>query len=268
VLFAAVIPARAKTILRIGRSLEIAEGQRVDNAVAIGGQITVNGLVDKRIITIGGSVVVTSKAVVRGNITCIGGVVVVGSGAQIYGKVREINSTNILEALSSFLSQEDDEWLWFAEVVSFCFFLTFVAFALLTAILFPRPLMRVAQCIRGNKFKSFFWGALATLLSVPFFMLLVLSFIGIALIPLVFSLMLSAFMFGFIAVSSLLGKFVLTNIFIHHKHSLVRETLLGLILWWVLGWLPFYSGMVIKAIVITMGFGGVLLAVFHREYSA
>jgi len=122
VLFAAVIPARAKTILRIGRSLEIAEGQRVDNAVAIGGQITVNGLVDKRIITIGGSVVVTSKAVVRGNITCIGGVVVVGSGAQIYGKVREINSTNILEALSSFLSQEDDEWLWFAEVVSFCFF--------------------------------------------------------------------------------------------------------------------------------------------------
>jgi hypothetical protein len=58
----------------------------------------------------------------------------------------------------------------------------------------------------------------------------------------------------------------LTKTFPRHKHSLVRETLLGLILWWIIGWAPFYVGMLIKAVVITIGFGGVLLALFYRGY--
>jgi hypothetical protein len=100
----------------------------------------------------------------------------------------------------------------------------------------------------------------------PFFMLLVFSFIGIPLIPLAFAALLLAFMFGFIGISALLGKFVLTRTFHHHKQSLVRETLLGLILWWVIGWLPFYIGMVIKTVVITIGLGGVFLAIFHHRH--
>ena len=99
----------------------------------------------------------------------------------------------------------------------------------------------------------------------PFFMLLVLSFVGIPLIPLAFSVILLAFMFGFISVSALLGKFVLMKFSRHHKPSVLRETMLGLILWWIIGWLPFYAGMMIKVLVITTGFGGVLLALFYRR---
>ena len=72
-------------------------------------------------------------------------------------------------------------------------------------------------------------------------------------------------MFGFIAASALFGKFVLKKIFRYHQPSLVRETLLGLILWWMIGWAPFYAGVIIKAAVITIGFGGVLLAIFKRH---
>ena len=262
------VQAFGQTLIKVGRDLEIAEGQVVDNAVAVGGQITVNGLVEKRIVAIGGSVVLTSKAVVRGDITCIGGVVVVGNGAQIYGKVTEINSENILNALSDAFYGEEDEWFWLTEVIALCFFLTLVALALLLVFLFPGPLAAVADCISENKFRAFVIGALASLLSVPFFALLVLSVVGIALIPLAFFLMLAAFMFGFVAVSALLGRFVLTNMFVHHNPSTIRETLLGLVLWWILGWLPFYSGMIIKAVVITTGFGGVLLTVFSRRERA
>ena len=100
-----------------------------------------------------------------------------------------------------------------------------------------------------------------------FFMLLIFSFVGIPLISLAFSAILLAFMFGFIAAGALLGKFVLTKTFPCHRQSLVCETLLGLLLWWFISWVPFYIGMFIKAVVITTGFGGVLLVLFYRGYN-
>jgi hypothetical protein len=223
----------AKNIIKIGKDINIGENQKINSAIAIGGQITVSGLVENNVITLGGSIVLTGAAVVRGNVVCIGGVVAQGNGAQIYGNITEVLFT----------------------------------LALLMAFLFPRPLNAIVSSIQENKAKSFFWGFLGTMMIAPFFMLLILSFVGIPLIPLAFSFILLAFMFGFISVSALLGKYVLTKVFRHHKQSLVRETLLGLVLWWIIGWTPFYVGMVVKTVVITIGFGGVLLVVFYRGYN-
>ena len=256
----------AKNIIKIGKDINIGNDQRVNNAVAIAGQITVNGLVENDVVTVGGSIVLTNAAVVRGDVICIGGVVVQGNGAQIYGDITEVNSSNISTIVASAFQGDMDAWSWLVDIIKICFFATILIVAFLMSVLFPRPLNAIVDSIQGNKTKSFFWGALATLMIAPFFMLLVFSFIGIPLIPLAFAALLLAFMFGFIGVSALLGKFVLTRTFHHHKQSLVRETLLGLILWWVIGWLPFYIGMVIKTVVITIGFGGVFLAIFHHRH--
>ena len=257
-------PVEAKNIVKIGRDINISENQQVDGVITIGGQITVSGLVENNIVAIGGSVVLTSGAVVRGNVVCIGGVVARGNGAQIYGDITEINSSNFLAAVSSAFYEETQDWSWLTDIIYFSFFATLFMLALLTAFLFPRYLNAIISSIEGNKTKSFFWGFFGTVMIAPFFMLLALSFIGIPLIPLAFSIILLAFMFGFIAASALLGKFILKKVFRHHKQSLIQETLLGLIFWWIIGWAPFYTGMIIKAAVITIGFGGVLLAVFGR----
>jgi len=256
----------AKNIIKIGKDINIGNDQRVNNAVAIAGQITVSGLVENNVVTVGGSIVLTNSAVVRGDVICIGGVVAQGNGAQVYGNITEVNSSNISTALSSALYGDMDAWSWLVDIIYFCFFAMIFTLALLMAVLFPRPLNAIVDSIQGNKTKSFFWGALATLMIVPFFMLLVFSFIGIPLIPLAFAALLLAFMFGFIGVSALLGNFVSTKIFHRQKKSLVGETLLGLILWWFIGWMPFYIGMVIKTVVITIGLGGVFLALFHHRY--
>ena len=256
----------AKNIIKIGKDINIGNDQRVNNAVAIAGQITVSGLVENDVVTVGGSIVLTNAAVVRGDVICIGGVVVQGNGAQIYGDITEVNSSNISTALSSAFYGDMDAWSWFVDIIYFCFFAMIFMLALLMAFLFPRPLNAIVDSIQGNKTKSFFWGALATLMITPFFMLLLFSFIGIPLIPLAFAAILLAFMFGFIGVSALLGKFVFTKIFHRQKKSLVKETLLGLVLLWVIGWLPFYIGMVIKTVVITIGLGGVFLAIFHHRH--
>jgi hypothetical protein len=257
----------AKNIIKIGKDINIGENQKINSAIAIGGQITVSGLVENNVVTLGGSIVLTGAAVVRGNVVCIGGVVAQGNGAQIYGNITEVNSSNIFNAISSAFYDNTDEWSWLTDIIYFCFFALLFTLALLMAFLFPRPLNAIVSSIQENKAKSFFWGFLGTMMIAPFFMLLILSFVGIPLIPLAFSFILLAFMFGFISVSALLGKYVLTKVFRHHKQSLVRETLLGLVLWWIIGWTPFYVGMVVKTVVITIGFGGVLLVVFYRGYN-
>jgi hypothetical protein len=258
------MPVDAKTIVKIGRDVDISEDQQATGVIAVGGQITVRGLVEKNVVAVGGSVVITGDAVVRGNVLCIGGVVVRGSGARIFGNVTEVNSANFLDAVSSAFYEEEEEWSWLTDIIYFCFFTFLLMLALMLTFLFPRPLNAIIDSVAAQKTKSFFWGILGALMIAPLFMLLALSFIGIPLIPLAFSLVLLAFIFGFLAMSALLGRFVLTNFFRHHKLSLMKEALLGMMLWWVIGWAPFYTGMMIKAAVITMGFGGVLVALIDR----
>ncbi len=256
----------ARNIIKVGKDINIGNDQRINNAIAIAGQITVSGLVENDVVTVGGSVVLTSEAVVRGNVICLGGVVAQGNGAQVYGNITEVNSSNISTAVASAFYGDMDAWSWLVDIIYFCFFVMILMLALLMAVLFPRPLNAIADSIQSNKAKSFFWGFLATLMIAPFFMLLMFSFIGIPLMPLAFAALLLAFMFGFIGVSALLGNFVLTKIFNRHNKSLTQETLLGLILLWFSGWIPFYIGAIIKTVAITIGFGGVFLALFHHRY--
>jgi MFS family permease len=265
-IFLSAPSVNAKNIVKVGKDINIGNDQIVNNAVAIAGQITVSGLVENNVVTVGGSIVLTNSAVVRGDVICVGGVVVQGNGAQVYGNITEVNSSNISTVVASAFHGDMDAWSWLVDIIYFCFFAMIFTLALLMAILFPRPLNAIVNSIQGNKTKSFFWGFLATLMIAPFFMLLVFSFIGIPLIPLAFAALLLAFMFGFIGVSALLGKFVFTKTFRHHKKSLAQETLLGFVLLWFIGWMPFYIGMIIKMVVITIGFGGVFLALFHHRY--
>lgn len=258
-------PVEAKNIFKAGRDVTVDERQTVDNVAALGGQITVNGLVEQNVLAIAGSVVLTNKAVVRGNVIVVGGVVAKGSGALVFGDITEINSSTLSASIASALRGESEGWELILNVISLCFFAIIMIIALIMTLLIPRSLAAIANAIQTNKLKSFLWGILATLMIVPFFMLLVISIIGIFLIPLAFTVLLLAVIVGFIAFGSLLGNFVITKIFHGYKKSLIKETLVGLSLLWLLGWIPFYIGMLIKVIAITSGLGGILLTFTRRR---
>ena len=257
--------ADAKSIIRIGRDATIAENQIIKNIVILGGQITVSGLVENNVIALGGSIVLTGKSVVRGNVLCLGGVVVRGSGSQVFGKITEINSSNITATLRSFFLGEDDAWSAVLNIIFLFFQGIIFVLAMLLAFLSPNSLTTLKNSIQNNKMKSFLWGLLITASITPFFILLVISVIGIYLIPLLFIALVAAFMLGYIAAANLLGDYVLSGMFSSHKKSPVKETVSGLILLLALGWLP-YVGWLIKIIALTIGFGGVLLLMFgHRH---
>ncbi|PKN18568.1 MAG: hypothetical protein CVU71_13895 [Deltaproteobacteria bacterium HGW-Deltaproteobacteria-6] len=258
-------PAEANNIFKAGRDITITEEQTVDNVVSVGGQITVNGLVEQTVLAVAGSVVLTNKAVVRGNVIVIGGVVARGSGSMVFGDITEINSSTLSSSIASALRGESEGWALILSVISLCFFAIILIIALMMTLLIPRSLAVIGNAIQTNMLKSFLWGFLVTLMIVPFFMLLAISIIGIFLIPLAFTALLLAAIIGFIAFGSLLGNFVITKIFPGYKKSLIKETLVGLSLLWLLGWIPFYIGMVIKVLAITFGLGGVLLALSRRK---
>lgn len=259
-------PADAESIFKIGRNIHITENTPVDNAVTVGGQITVSGLVDNHVVAFAGSVVLTGEAIVRGDVVCIGGVVVRGNGSQVYGNITEINSANVLAAVAAAFYDESQEWSWLTDLIYFCFLALMFILAALTAFLFPRALEAMMFCLAGHRAKSFFCGVLGILLLAPFFMLLVLSFIGIPLIPLALAIVLLIFVFGFIAVSALIGRRVLTKAFRHHKKSLIKEIMLGVVIWWMVSRVPFHIGTIVTSVWVTLGFGGVLFTLFGRGF--
>jgi hypothetical protein len=167
-IFLAAASVNAQNIIKVGKDINIGNDQRVNNAVAIAGQITVSGLVENNVVTVGGSIVLTNSAVVRGDVICIGGVVVQGNGAQVYGNITEMNSSNISTVVASAFQGNINAWLWLVDIIKICFFAMIFTLALLMTILFPRSLNAITDSIQGNKTKSFFWGFLATLMIALF----------------------------------------------------------------------------------------------------
>ena len=249
-----------KSIVKIGSDVTIESGMKVRNVVAIGGQITVDGVVDNNVVAVGGSVVLTKKAVVGGSVTALGGVIVSARDAQVSGSMMELNSSNLYETLTAAMSAEWEGWSWIFAVISLAIFLAILVVALLVVALLPKPVRIVAEAIRENTFKVVLCGLLGLVLIAPLALLLTISVVGIALIPLEVIIVVASVLLGFIAVGQLIGGKVL-RLFKRPNPAMVRETFWGLIILWLVGWIP-YIGWMVKAVAIVLGLGAVLITRF------
>lgn len=256
----AALASEDRHILRIGSDVTIEAGQKVRNVVVISGQITVSGEVENNVVAVGGSVVLTKTAVVGGNILSLGGIIVSARDAQVTGVMTEINSANLLETLTTALSAEWEGWSWIFAIISLSIFLVILILALLIVALLPKPVRIVAEAIGENTFKVTLCGLLGLVLIVPLALLLTISVVGIALIPLEVIVVVSSVLLGFIAVGQIIGKKVLA-LLKRRNPSLLRETFWGLIILWLIGWLP-YIGWMVKAVAIVIGLGAALITRF------
>jgi len=259
-LFSSGAPCRAENtnIVKIGGDVTIAEGNKVKNAVAVGGQITVNGTATGHVMAIGGSVVLTRTALVEGNVVSIGGVIVMGKGARVHGNLNEINASDISQSLASVLDEDWEGWSWVFAVLSLLIFIGIMLLAILLVTLLPKPVCLVATAIRESPFRVFLWGLLVLISIVPLAVLLTISVMGIVLIPLEMTLVVGSALVGFIAVAQLAGE----KIFLFIKkpgQSIVSDVSLGLIILWLVGWMP-HIGWMIKVIAVVLGLGGVFIS--------
>lgn len=259
--------SEAKSIIKIGSDVTLEADAKVRNVITLGGQITVKGTVEKSVFACGGSVVLTKTAVVGGNVTAIGGVIVIARDAEVGGSLTELNSSNLYETLATALSSEWEGWSWVFAIISLSIFLVLLVLALLIAALLPKPVLTVSESITQNTLKVILWGILGLVTIAPLTLLLTISVVGIALIPLQVILVVCAVLLGFIAVGQRVGHTVL-KLLKRPSPGPVRETLWGLVTLWIIGWIP-YIGWMVKAIAIVLGLGATLVTRFgtHRGWT-
>ncbi len=257
---AATVRAESSNVVKIGGDVTVEEGTTARNVLAFGGQVTVDGAVENHVVAIGGSIVLTRTAVVGGNVLTLGGIIVRGRGAEVYGNLTEINADDISLAISNALSEEWEGWSWIFAIVSISIFLGVLLITIVTVFLIPKPIRLISSAIKEKPLKVTAWGIAGLVLVVPLAVLLAVSVVGIVLIPLEMTIVLSAVLIGFIAVSRLIGR-RLFSVLKRDDQSMMRETIWGLVILWLIGWIP-YVGWMIKVCAIVIGLGGVILTRF------
>ena len=249
------------SIVEFGDDITIAEDQVVKHIVSVGGQVTVYGTVEGRIVAIGNSVVLSPTAYVGKSITTVGnGIIVLGEGSRVEGALTEINASNFADLLGQVLTGDWEGWSWVFAFMSIAFYLSLLLAAILLTALIPRSIMVISMSIQATPYMSAFWGILALILAVPLAGLLFISIIGVALIPLEFALVFAASLVGFIAASRLTGYYIF-RFCKRPDQTCMKETILGLTCLWFVGWMPYLGGM-IKILALILGMGGVLMTRF------
>jgi len=252
--------AEGRNIIKFGDNIDIEEGMKVNHVIAVGGQVTIYGVAEGNVVSVGDSVVLASSAIVGGNVISIGGVIARGTGSEVYGSLTEVNSSNFSEILTTVLNSKWDGWSWLFAIVSIILYLGMLVLAILVVLFIPKPIRVISDSVARNPYKTGLWGLLGLILVVPLALLLTISVIGVVLVPLEISIAVAGALIGFIAVSRLIGH----RIFVVLKkpeQTYMRETIWGLTFLWFVGWVP-YLGWMLKVFVILLGLGGALLTRF------
>lgn len=255
--------AEGRTIVRFGNDVVVEEGMRVRDAVVIGGHITVNGVVEHDVVAVGGSVMLGPEAVVGRNAVSVGGTIDRAEGAEVQGDIVEVNIPGLASALTAAFWSNWEGLRWALTIISFIAFLGFLALALLTVALLPKPVGLISSAVENHTLKVGLWGILAMALIVPLAILLAVSVVGIVLIPLYVFLVVCAFLTGYIAVARLIGNKI-TIALKTPDRPMLWETFLGLIVLWAIGWVPIV-GWLVKGSSALLGLGGVVVTLLDTR---
>ena len=257
-LFFSVGGALAKNRVRIGGDVVVEKGMTVKDAVAVGGNVTVNGVVKKSVVAVGGSVFLGPEAVVHKDVVCVGGIIDRQEGARIGGDIVEMSIPGLKAILPYFYEETPVGWVVAFEIISFAGLL---ALALLVVALIPGPVGLISDNVRQNLLKVTLCGILGIAVIIPLAVFLMITIIGIPLVALELLLVGCAMLVGYIAMAQFVGNRLAAAIK-RPGLNILWVTFLGLILLWAIGWIPFL-GSAVKSAANLLGFGAVLVTVFN-----
>jgi uncharacterized RDD family membrane protein YckC len=256
----------------IGDNATIAEGDAVNDLTVVGGNAEINGQVRGDLVVVLGSVSLGTNAEVRGELVVVGGELTAPPEAKIGGDRVVIGADHAfipgLEGL-----QRPIEWLarigmtarpfpygyaW-SWVIAGIFLLLYI----LASILFPKSIERTVDVLDMRPGGSFVTGLLALMLVVPLVVFLVVSFVGIVLVPVIVFGMIVAFFFGKIAVYRYAGQQIGAQTGLEFLRKPLVALVLGTALFYALYMAPIL-GFVVWAAIAPLALGAALLAFFKR----
>ncbi|KXG76945.1 hypothetical protein AN618_13210 [Fervidicola ferrireducens] len=251
-LFPAFARGDGGEITQIGEDVVIGAGQVLNgDAVAIMGDVVVNGRISGDAVAVMGDVIVSG--IVEGDATAVGGRVIVEENGRVLGKINQVGiAGGIGEVLRNPWKYE---FYWNPKMLAprsmvfyFLRFLGILALGALTIALFPNNVEVAANAVDKDAVGKLIKGLVLMLLMPVVALLLVFTLIGIPLIPAVMLLAAIAGFFGYLAISVFLGRKL--NVHLRINESLFAEYLLGALVLWLIQLVPFAGGIVSLAVFI------------------
>ena len=218
----------------------------------------IEGHVRDSVVVIFGNIYLEPNAIVDGSVVSVGGSLDRKQGAQIGGEqvslgIGDLNISNLPRFNRSFRFFSPIASLW--KVLSIVF-LGWVVFWL-----FPVPILRIGQAAQAEPLKAVLFGLLGYLAVIPLSIMLLITLVGIPLIPFLWLALLVGRFIGQVALGLIAGRYL--------AHKLNREmtdawvVVMGLFVLGLITIIPVAGGLA-SLFYSLLGFGAVIWTKFGR----
>jgi uncharacterized membrane protein YiaA len=252
--------AEDRDVVRFGSDLMIEEGMAIRDAVVFAGDITVDGPVERDVTAIGGTVVLTHRAVVGRNVVSIGGIIERSEGATVYGNISEVNIPGLYTLITTFSGGDWTGPFLLLGIWSLLSFIGFIVLAVLVAAILPGLISSISEKIEERPIGSFLCGLGSSLLIVPVGILLAITIVGLLLIPVEMIVVSAGFLLGYIGTARLIGK-RLSRAMRRTELPILWETFWGVLALGIIGLIP-VLGWAVNLLAVLSGFGSIVLLTF------
>lgn len=232
------------------------------DATAILGDIEVDGKVTGDVVAVLGDVRVNGE--VMGDVTAVGGQIIRGETSKIYGKITEVKISGVKDIVNG-ITRQGINWgpgimmrnwhlggNWGYNWFKFVRFLGILAVGVLVIILFPNSTKTAAGMVENEIGRKLLIGLLIFLLTPVALLLLLITLIGIPLIPILLLLLYAAGFFGYLCISIYIGRRL--NEQLKMKPEVLLEFALGALLLWLIQLVPFIGGLTsITVLIVSLG---------------
>ncbi|MBI3418242.1 MAG: RDD family protein [Verrucomicrobia bacterium] len=269
----------------IGKDIIIKAGERVPGVVVINGSATIDGDVDDVVVCINSEAKINGKIMgelvsiistvelgpqseINGETTVVGEQIIKAPGAKIHGRMNVVDLSGVIPT-RAWINHNLVNGIFLRPLpptVKWAWGVTLIAFALnfILALLLARPVQVCAETLIARPIRSFFFGLLLLILSVPFALVLIPTFIGP---PLLLCSIIGALVLGRVVVYRAAGGQLGKQLGLPALELPLTAFLVGTLIFYAGYMIPIF-GWVLWLIVMPLGAGAVVLSalgVFRRE---
>jgi len=249
------------------------DGTAQNDVVVVLGNLTINGEAEGDVVNILGTTKVGPNAKIRGDLVTVLGGQSVSPSARIDGERVDVSPGAFMPslALGDYFHQGIGRarllapglgWMWVLAGISLLLYL-------LLALVFPRPVANCAKVLETRPVASMIAGLLSFVLLGPLMLLMVVSLVGILVIPFIACGMVALLIFGKAAVYQYTGLQIGRQAKVEALQHPLLALAIGFVIFCLLYMVPIL-GFLVWGILIPLSFGCALLALFggfKREHA-
>jgi hypothetical protein len=251
-------------IVTIGKDVTLEANSFVtNNVVVIGGSATIRGQVQENVVAVFGNIYLEQGAVVRGDAVAVFGSVIRQGDSQVYGESVsvDIGSLNWRDLRFSGVTRPfQGAWRGSGSIWGV---LWVVLLGLIVMWVAPRAVEGVASAATTDPVKAILYGLLSYVALVPLTIVMVISLLGIPLIPFFWLAVAVGRLVGQVALGLVAGRYILRQAS-SGGHNQAAAAAIGLLALGVITLIPVAGGFA-SLFYSLLGFGAVVWSRFGRR---